>query len=403
MKLKLFFSFSLIFLFGFAPNNQSVSKKIAQNNNRFGLDIYKHLSKKATGNIFISPFSISTALSMTYAGADNQTAKEIQQTFYFEDNTPVFHSNYGNYLNTLLVNADGAIDLNIANRLWGEQSFTFLNDFIEINKKDYQSPLEKVDFFLNPENSRQVINNWVSNQTHQKIKDLIPKGSINSETKLVLTNAIYFKGDWKYQFKEKNTKEKTFNLEDGTTTKASFMQRTMPLEYLETLDFQMVRIPYKGDKHSMLVVLPKEGVTLSSVEDSLHSKVVHYTSSGYMPEINLELPKFKMTIPLKLTTVLKDMGMSSAFDRGRAEFSKMSSERRLFISDVVHKAFIDVNEEGTEAAAATAVVMKAESEIGNQRTKPIDFIANRPFVFFIVDNETSAILFVGRVATPKGR
>ena len=375
-------------------------KQIAKNNNEFAFDLYREIIQKEKGNVFFSPFSISTALAMTYAGANGGTADEMAKTMRFGANTENFHLAYGKYLSTLEKNAKGNIQLRIANRLWGENNYTLMPDFVAINEEAYNSPLQKVNFVSNPESSRQEINTWVANKTEQRIKDLIPPGAITIDTRLVLTNAIYFKGDWLYQFKKKDTRDRKFKLADGNAKKVPFMNFEGALDYSENSAYKMLRLPYKGEKQSMVIVLPNNTKDLSKIETDINASSFEQVFYGYQPEVILALPKFKMTLPLGLNGYLKDLGMHSAFSTN-ANFSNMSPSNNLFISDVIHKAFIEINEEGTEAAAATAVVMTIESVGQHDPPKPKEFIADHPFLFYIIDNETHAILFMGRIMEPK--
>lgn len=380
------------------PANQKV-KEIATNNNRFAFDLYQELIKNENGNIFFSPFSISTALAMTYAGADQNTANEMANTMHFDENIPSFHLNYGKYLNQLETNAKGNIQLRIANRLWGEKTYELKSSFIDLNKKAYDSPLQKVDFVHNYESSRVQINNWVEEKTEDRIKDLLPPGSITTDTRLVLTNAIYFKGDWLYQFKKGNTKPRKFYTSAKKSNETQFMNFKGGLNYFENDGYKMLRLPYKGNKQSMVLVLPNKVEDLNRIEKVQNPKMFNQVFWANKPEVIVSIPKFKLTQPLGLKNYLKQMGIQEAFTDG-ANFSKMTPSNDLYISDVVHKAFIEIDEKGTEAAAATAVVMQIESAMPSRPEKPKEFIADHPFLFYIIDNETKAILFMGRMMNP---
>jgi serpin B len=394
---KVAFASIFLMLLGNTPNQKHIPETIAQNNNLFAFDLYQRVAEKEDGNLFFSPFSISTALAMTYAGADAQTATEMAKTMHFGPNEPDFHYAYGSYLNVLEDNAKGNIQLRIANRLWGEKTYKLRDDFVALNKRAYDSPLKPMDFINNPVGSRTQINDWVADKTEQRIRDLLPEGVITTDTRLVLTNAIYFKADWLYQFKEKKTKEKKFYLANGEKTKVPFMHFEGAFDFYRNDKFKMIKLPYKGGKQSMVVVLPNEGVALADVESAIKPSMFSYLQ-GYKPDVELALPKFKATLPLLLNDYLIDMGMSQAFTNS-ANFSKMSDGQALMISDVIHKAFIEINEEGTEAAAATAVVTVITSTV-QQEIKPETFIANHPFLFYIIDDETQAILFMGRIDEP---
>lgn len=378
---------------------QEAVKGIADNNNQFAFDLYRKVALKENGNIFISPFSISTALAMTYAGADGKTAEEMEKTLHYAPNTEAFHKNFGSYLLKLADNARGNIDWRVANRLWGDKKYTFVKEFLDLTDKAYNSPLQMMDFMGAAEACRNTINQWVEKNTENKIKNLIPEGGVSSDTRLVLTNAVYFKADWLYPFKKEKTKPDTFTKSDGSEIKVPFMNCTDNYAYAATDTYQAIRLPYKGEKHSMVVVLPKDTKKLSAVEKEFDSKGFTPLFSGYKPEVILSLPKFKTTLSLSLADYLKSMGMASAFKNG-ANFSKMSPTNDLCISEVFHKAFIEVDEKGTEAAAATAVVMMTTSCAPSKKDLPIVFKANRPYLFYIVDDETKAVLFMGRMMEP---
>lgn len=372
--------------------------KIAHDNNAFAFDFYQKVAQENTGNIFFSPNSISTAFAMTYAGADGTTAEQMQKALHYANNDLNFHEHYGAYLKLLHQNAKGNIKLSIANQLWGEKNYQFVPDYLNLVEEAYHAPLQKVDFMGAPDAQRMSINHWVEDKTEHKIKDLLPPGSITSDTRLVLANAIYFKGDWLYQFKEKDTKDKDFHLPNGKTTSTPFMHFKGALGYYENHLFKMVRLPYKGEKQSMIVVLPNDHKQLAEVEQSINTD--YFRNVRYEgPEVILELPKFKLEKSLGLNGYLKAMGMSQAFRAG-ANFGKMTPSNDLYISTAVHKAFIEIDEKGTEAAAATAIVMSIESVEPSSPPPPKQFIADHPFLFYIIDDETQAVLFMGRLMNP---
>jgi len=398
-SLKLLLPFAGLLFIAATPNAQNSSvTQIAQNNNAFAFELYNQIILEEKGNVFFSPFSISTALAMTYAGADSNTATEMQKAMHFEKNKPMFHSAYGDYLQQLDQNAKGNIKWRVANKLWGDADYVFNADYVDLLEEAYHSPLEKVNYVSAPEWSRQEINTWVADKTEQRIKDLIPEGSITVDTKLVLTNAIYFKGDWLYKFDKKKTKEKKFVLADGNSIKTPFMHFEGAFHITQTENYKMIRLPYKGEKQSMIVVLPNKTDNLASIERAMNTSLFEPLYQEYLPHVELALPKFKLTIPLGLNAPLQNLGIKTAFTN-QANFSKMSPSNNLMISDVVHKAFIEIDEEGTEAAAATAVVMVLTST-NQPAIKPLEFKADRPFLFYIIDDETKAILFMGRLMEP---
>lgn len=382
-----------------SPSEQMLKNAdFASANNVFAFALYNQIITKEKGNVFISPFSISTALAMTYAGANNTTADEMQKTMHFGSNTEEFHAGYGAYLRQLDKNADGNIQLRIANRLWGEKSYTLKSSFLKLNKQAYDSPLIQVDFVNKPNDSRIEINDWVADKTEQRIKNLIPENAISTDTRLVLTNAIYFKGDWLYKFDKNKTNDQKFHLADGTTQKTPFMNYEGAFTMYSNGEYKMIQLPYRGEKHSMVVVLPNDPKRLAEIEKSFSAKDFAPLDYQYKPEVILSLPKFKITIPLGLNAPLQELGIRQAFT-SQADFSNMTEANNLMISDVFHKAFIEMDEEGTEAAAATAVVVMLTSS-NAEPPKPEEFIADHPFLFYIIDNETKAILFMGRIMEP---
>lgn len=374
----------------------------AEQNNKFAFDLYQNITEKTKGNIFFSPYSISSALAMTYAGASSITELEMGQTLHFDVNRPFFHHGFNTYSTQLLKNAKGNVELAVANQLWGEKTYELKEDFVNINRTAYNAALKPMDFKNEPEKERLEINNWVASQTNGRINDLLPKNSITIDTRLVLTNAIYFKADWLKAFDEKKTKDSVFKQSETQKKETPFMHSLSFLRYFENNQFQMIGIPYRGNKQSMIVVLPKNGNKMTNVEKSINTSFLTKIGSSSMKQVDLALPKFKLTLDLGLNTHLKDLGMNEAFST-HADFSKMTPTNDLWISDVVHKAFIEIDEKGSEAAAATAIVMAIESMAPSNSPQPKVFTADHPFLIYIIDNETKAILFMGRIVDPKSK
>jgi serpin B len=396
-------------------------------NTEFAFNLYARLKdhpevKKANGNLFFSPYSISTALAMTYAGARGRTAEQMAVVLQLPFEQDLVHDERGPnkprplmavrlpWETRRLAAAFGALEkglktepkesgyeLNIANALWGQKGYKFLQSFLDLNREYYGAGLEQVDFVRETEKARKTINKWVEKQTKDRIKDLIPRGAVDRLTVLVLTNAIYFKGDWASKFKEENTEHADFHINEYKTVEVPMMYQKGKFAYTEGEDTQTLVLPYKGDELSMLIVLPKKIGLLSSFESELTAKNLKFEQGRLRErEVRVYLPKFKMTCGvLELKHILKDMGMKDAFSLPPADFSGMTGVKDLFISKVLHKAFVEVNEEGTEAAAATAVVMAK----GGPRPAPV-FRADRPFVFMIRDNRSGSILFMGRIVNP---
>ena len=383
-------------------------QSVAVANNLFAYDLYATLAKNPSNaghNLFYSPFSISSALAITGEGAKGKTADEIFSVFYLPKNDTVRQSGFAR-INEGINTANAGFTLRTANALWAEKSYPFLPAFTGIARKYYSANVTNLDFKNTPEESRATINQWVEQKTENKIRDLLPSGSIDSLTRLVITNAVYFKGTWVRQFDAARTQDADFRTETGTTVNVRMMQDTgeeSEYPYAETDSVQYIELPYthnSGKALSMIVILPKsddlkpaEAVlndsNLSALQDSANSR-----------RVMLYLPKFHMETEYRLPDTLSAMGMPTAFTFGAADFSGMDGTTNLYISDVIHKAFIDVNEEGTEAAAATAVVMGWGAAPSG--ANPPTFRADHPFVFLIQDKETGTILFIGRVANPAG-
>jgi len=389
-----FLSSSLIFA-ETSGNLQTVVK----GNNNFGFDLYQELKGKK-GNLFFSPYSISTALAMTYAGARGQTGKEMAEVLHFSLEQNSLHSSFSklqSYLNT--IQNKGYIKLSIANSLWAQEGYRFLDIFLDLNKKYYDAGLNFVDFATQTEAARKTINIWVENKTQQKIKESIKRGMIDPLTTLVLCNAIYFKGNWVNQFDKKRTMDADFYISSDNAIKVPMMSKKSEFKFKDFGSFSAIELPYEGNDLSMIIFLPKEVDGLAGFEENLTNDSVkawiNKLIASYKSEILIHLPKFKATCEFELSKILSDMGMPSAFSLPPADFSGMTGKKDLFISKVIHKAFVDVNEEGTEAAAATAVVMEQLSV-----SKPLIFRANHPFVFLIRENKTESILFIGRIVDP---
>jgi serpin B len=371
---------------------------VTAGNNAFAVDLYGQLRAK-DGNLFFSPESISTAFAMAYAGARGTTASEMAATLHFTLPPEKLHPAMGALLAGFNAEHNG-YQLRVADALWAEKDFTFLEDFLKLTASDYGAGFNRVDFKGAPEQVRSTINHWVEQKTEDKIKDLLPAGSVTPATRLVLTNAIYFKGDWQTQFEKATTQEEDFHLAAGGTVKAPLMHQTAKLNYFSGGSFQAVEIPYKSGELSMIVLLPNDAAGLPALEQSLTAANVQQWLSQLRggTKVILTLPKFKMTQQFFLGGTLSAMGMAQAFQKGAADFSGMTGKRDFWISAAIHKAFIDVNEEGTEAAAATGIVMRS---MAMQREQPpIVFRADHPFVFLIRDNRSGGILFMGRVADP---
>ena len=378
--------------------------QLAAANRTFALDLY-HQLETMDGNLFYSPYSISSALAMTYAGAEGKTAEEMAAVFHFLMEEDLLHPAFNaldQYLEGLakqeiLDDTGEAFQLNIANAIWGQKDFHFESDFLDTLAANYGAGLRLLDYLQAPEESRVTINDWVSDHTEERIQDLIPQGAINSDTRLVLSNAIYFKATWLESFEESLTEDKVFHGLDGEEFMTPMMSlgSDVSFQYYQGEGFQAVDLPYVGGQVSMLVIVPDEG-KFTDFDVNLNSEILDEIigNLAYQP-MYLNFPKFEFETEISLATILAKMGMPSAFNDG-ADFSGMTGTKDLFISDVFHKAFVSVDEEGTEAAAATAVVMSLTSAPEN----PLHLEVDRPFLFLIRDIQTNSILFMGRVVEP---
>lgn len=391
---------------------------VVEGNNRFAMELYRTL-RATDGNLFFSPYSVSTALAMTYAGAKGPTEAQMAETLCLPTSPSVFEKMgmagapitpeafaeaFGAIIKDLNAQGEaGKYELKVANALWGQEGYAFLPAFASLVETQYGGKLREMDFVQAAEQARQTINTWVAKQTNNKIKDLIGRGVLGSMTRLVLTNAIYFKGNWATQFKEDRTRPEPFTLLDGKTVQAPMMNQKETFGYTEVGAnddsplLQILELPYVDEALSMVILLPKATDGIQRMESELTVENLSAWLDGLRKqEVKVTIPKFKMTSKFSLQQVLAKMGMTDAFSDA-ADFSGMTGRRDLFISAVIHQAYVDVNEEGTEAAAATGVVMKLTS-IGPDRT-PV-FRADHPFIFTIRDNESGSILFLGRVMNP---
>ena len=374
---------------------------IVDANNEFAFDLYSEYQSE-DGNIFFSPLSISLVLAMTYEGATGETKEQIQSVFHFPEDNLLMRSAYAN-LNNEINKENNEHKVSIANALWAEQDFTFLDEYYNLIKQYYGGEMMNLDFKNKTGLSRITINNWVEEKTNDKIKNLIPPGSVNESTRLVLTNAIYFKGDWIKQFNEDETQKRDFTLSSGDKIKVETMKRTgdkSKFKYSENKDLQVLEMPYLGKELSMLILLPKDS-DIQSLEKSISVKQFSKWNKDLKEErVNIYIPKFKFETKYFMADDLKDMGMPIAFSDD-ADFSGMTGNKDLKISQVIHQAFVEVNEEGTEAAAATGGIMVTNSIGSSSKPRIPIFRADHPFVFMIKQNNTGSILFMGRVSNPE--
>jgi len=381
--------------------SQTDLDSLSRGNSEFAFDLYQALAA-ADGNLFYSPYSISVALAMTYAGARAETEEQMADTLRFllpqQDLHPAF--------NELDIELDrrgegaagkdgGEFRLNVVNAIWGQKDYKFLAEFLDVLAENYGAGLRLLDYINHPEESRITINDWVSDQTEERIEDLIPRGAIDSLTRLVLTNAVYFNAAWMYPFDEDATSDGPFYLLDGGEVTVPMMAQTESFGYAEGDGYQALELPYDGGELSMVILLPDSG-GFDEFERALDVGLVNGIIGELVSrKVALTMPKFEFDSSFGLVETLAGMGMPIAFSTA-ADFSGMTGNRDLFIGDVIHKAFVSVDEAGTEAAAATAVIM----ELTGMPQPPLEVTVDRPFVFLIRDIETGTVLFVGRMMNP---
>ena len=374
---------------------------LADGNNRFACDLYGKLREDEKGNLFFSPYSVHTALSMTATGAKGNTRAEMVKVLHLpaDEGKVLASGDLGRFYGHPRTD----YEFSVANALWGQKGFPWRPEWLAVQNDRFGAGFQEADFAANPDAERQRINRWVEEKTRDKIKELLEPPHVTSRTTIVLTNAIYFKGKWAEQFDPKKTRDGTFRLADGTTKTVPMMRKSEgKFRYGRTDDkanwddgVQILELPYKGDELAMVVILPPKPDGLRAVEKQLTAENLTKWLGGLKDlELDVSLPRFRMETKAELIKKLIALGMIDAFD-GNADFTGMSTTSPGFISAVVHKAFVDVNEEGTEAAA-TAVVI---GELSSDRVKP-SFVADHPFLFLIRDVKHGTILFLGRVEKP---
>jgi serpin B len=368
--------------------------------NHFALDVYAQLDRAQPGeNLFFSPASISVALAMTAAGARGPTAAEMAQVLRLDNQLAQAHAYYHELLKQWnAVDPKRPYQLRVANRLWGQRDYSLRPEFLALTRQEYDAAMQLLDF-AQADSARREINQWVEKQTNDKIKDLVPAGAIDGTTRLVLTNAIYFKGDWLRPFAKDATRDQDFSVSAQRKVKVPLMRQTAVFGYGEEDSLQVLSMPYAGKDLSMVVLLPREADGLAELEKSLSlERLQSLLSKLRSREVATYIPRFKLECSFGLEPTLEALGMKRAFSP-EADFTGISAHRGLYISAVLHKAFVDVNEEGTEAAAATGVFMTKSRVARPPQTPPV-FRADHPFLFLICDTQSGAVLFMGRVANP---
>ncbi|XP_051025748.1 leukocyte elastase inhibitor [Acomys russatus] len=378
-------------------------EQLSTANTLFALELFRTLNENnATGNIFFSPFSVSSALAMVFLGARGSTAAQLSKTFHF-DTVEDVHSRFQS-LNTDVSKRGASHTLKLANRLYGEKTYNFLPEFLASTQKMYGADLAPVDFQHASEDARKAINQWVKGQTEGKIPELLAVGVVDNMTKLVLVNAIYFKGMWQEKFMTRDTTDAPFRLnkKDIKTVKMMYQKKKFPFGFIPDLKCKVLEMPYQGGELSMVILLPEdiedESTGLRKIEEKLTvEKLREWTKRENLEniDVHVRLPRFKMEESYFLDSNLGRLGVQDLFTSSKADLSGMSGSRDLFISKIVHKSFVEVNEEGTEAAAATAGIATFCMLMPEE-----EFTVDHPFLFFIRHNPTDNVLFLGRVCSP---
>jgi serpin B len=377
-------------------------KSVVSGNTDFAFALYGKLKNdpnklSSRGNLFFSPYSISTALAMAYGGARGQTKEQMLSALHFTPHDQNFCPAFGS-LQKQLVQDDKSrgYRLFLANALWSQKGEPFLKEFLDLTQNYYGAELHQLDFVNETERSRKTINSWVEEKTRNKIENLIPSGGVDKYSVMVLTNAIYFKGEWKTKFGWWKTKNADFTVSASQKVKVPFMHLKENFKYCEDANLQVLEMPYKSDEISMIVILPRDTEGIREVENAFSFEFLNLLlTKMHKGKVDIYFPKFKMTWgTFCLNNSLASLGMTDAFNPKKADFSGMNVVGGIWISDVFHKAFIEVNEEGTEAAAATGI------GLAKSRTILHEFRADHPFIFIIKDNHSGSILFMGRLMNP---
>jgi serpin B len=407
MKLTLTFCLALVLssvLFGsssvaHAEVPSSDAQEVVADNTAFAVDLYGQL-RTGGGNVFFSPYSISTALAMAYGGARGETKKQMAQALRFNLPPDKIHPAIGVLeTNFRVVQQQGNVKLAVANSLWPQKGFAFLPDYLALCREYYDSSVVPVDYRGHTEAARKTINDWVEARTNRKIVDLLKPGAVDASTLLVLVNAIYFKGNWASPFKTNLTTDEPFYVSPEKSVTAPLMRQTHYFGYAESHGLQVLELPYAGDDLSMIILLPRTVDGLGHLETELTAQhLTSWTENLPRQKVNVFLPKFKVTSEFSLAKTLAALGMSDAFT-AQADFSGMDGRQDLFFSGVIHQAFVEVNEQGTEAAAATAIMMVGSMAPLHSQPIPV-FRADHPFLFLIRNNRDGSILFLGRITDP---
>jgi serpin B len=380
------------------PMNVNAGPPLSIGNNQFAFDLFKKVgtADKDT-NVFFSPLSISAALAMPYAGSEGATRTQMAQVLHFDGPQQEVASGFHSVMAGMTKPGETAYQLRVANALWAAEGEHFEPKFVSLMHTYYSGDFRTVNF-ANTEQSRAEINHWVAEKTAGKIQQLLHPGDTTPLTRLVLTNAIYFKGDWSYPFNEKFTDPAAFTTSNGAKKQVPMMHQTYRFRYTETDKLQALELPYAGDQLSMLILLPRAGAR-DPWSDLIAEKIQQLRLKMQSTEVEVFLPRFKVEARLSLGPTLSGMGMPDAFDPNAADFSGITGKKDLFISKVLHQAVVEVNEKGTEAAAATAVVVAPKAMPGRRVAPPV-FRADHPFFYMITYKSSDSLLFMGRLSDP---
>lgn len=389
------FSLMMVSLSAVAADERTPEQTLVRDNTAFAVDLYQQL-RSTEGNLFFSPYSISTALAMTYAGARADTETQMAEALHFSLGQAALAPASGQLQSRLNeVQKSGNVQLGFANSLWPQKGHPFLKEYLDLTERNYGAAIVPLDFAQGPEQARTRINDWVEKKTQDKIQDLIPSGTLNALTRLVLANAIYFKGNWETQFKPRDTKDAPFYLTADRTVSVPMMTGKKTCSYANLGSLQVLQLPYTGEELSMIVLLPMERDGLGQLEEELSVETLdQWRDALRATKVIVSLPRFEMTSTFRLDQTLQSLGMRDAFDATMANFAGMDGRTNgLYIGAALHKAFVEVNEQGTEAAAATGVAIGVTS-------MPPSCRVDHPFLFLIQENQTGSILFLGRVTNP---
>jgi serpin B len=402
----LFVLFGLLFLASVSGSPRALEdaepppdlKPVVDGNGAFAMDLYAHL-KDADGNLFFSPYGISSALAMAYGGARGNTEKQFSATLHFPADQAMFHAAMGKLRRKLANIGDSRrVDLNIANGLWTQKGCSLIPAFLDLAKEQYGAVPNPADFITDRETVRRQINLWIESQTRQKIKAALPAGRLSADTRAVIVNAIYFKGDWASRFDAGRTEPVLFWITPARSVLTPMMHQNQVFRYAEQEDLRILELPYVGYDLSMLVLLPRDRDGLPGLEQGLKGdNVARWIKALGVRDVDVSFPKFRTETRFHLAQTLSAMGMPDAFNPGRADFTGMTTNRPLCLEAVEHAALVEVDEKGTVAAAATSLAISCAA---HETPPPSAFHADHPFIFLIRDNHTGTILFLGRIMNP---